>query len=527
MIKILNFLCDVLMTTGPKIVLTAPATEMSNHYGKIFLGFGACISNPPFPLWFTKLLFYPSVKHKDGRAVFAPYNLRKIEATLLEGDFNEDEVITVHPNRLDKTITPQTRVVGITVMDPLGLGPTSLTFSSIFNGETATYTEFKKLMMKLSTFNLKSIVGGPGAWQLYYTKDAQEKYRISTLVLGEGESIASQLFKAAVEGGGLPKVAFGEDLDVEQIPVIKNPSICGLVEISRGCGRNCQFCIPTVRGKRDHPIKRIIDEVKINVNAGLRNACLHAEDTLMYGSGPENRFRPKREKVLELFSKVIAERKTMHFGVSHVALSTIAADPKLLEEINELMCIGKNRHASFFGYQTGIETGSVKLIKKYMGGKPLPFKPEQWPEVVAQAFGVSKDYRWIPASTIIMGLPGETVDDVTASLELVDKLKDTPSFIVPQFFVPITETILENKTIFDVAGMKEEHWQLLIKCLDHSVRWANLLRTLYFKQDSPLLKLGYWLGYRGLYLFAMIGGIAATRRLGLKIKQLKKELNFS
>ncbi len=501
---------------SPKVVLTAPATEMSTHYDKIFLGFGACIPNPPFPPWFTRLLFYPSVKHNNGKAAFAPYNLRKIEAALLMDSFSEEEVVTVHPNHLAKSVTGKTKVVGITVMDPLGLGPTSLTFSSIFKGESATFTEFEKLMKKLAEFNLKIIIGGPGAWQLYYTKDAQEKYKISTLVLGEGESIAPKLFSAAVEGQTLPKIAFGEDLILERIPTIKNPSICGLVEISRGCGRNCQFCMPTVRGKRDIPIEKIVEEAKLNLRAGICETCLHAEDALMYGSGPENRFKPRREKVLELLSKVVKEGKLPRFGFSHIALSTIAADPKLIEDINDLIDIGGKNSMSLFGYQTGIETGSIKLIRKYMGGKPLPFKPEEWPEVVTQAFGTSKDYKWIPASTIIMGLPDEAEDDVIASLELIDKLKDVPSFIVPQFFVPITETTLEKKTIFDINGMKDEHWQLLLKCIDHSVHWADLLRSLYFKNDSQLLRLGYWLGYRGLYLFAWIGGIATTHRLNLK-----------
>ena len=32
--------------------------------------------------------------------------------------------------------------------------------------------------------------------------------------------------------------------------------------------------------------------------------------------------------------------------------------------------------------ETGIETGSVRLMRKYMAGKMLPYKPEQWREIV-------------------------------------------------------------------------------------------------------------------------------------------------
>lgn len=41
--------------------------------------------------------------------------------------------------------------------------------------------------------------------------------------------------------------------------------------------------------------------------------------------------------------------------------------------------------------ETGIETGSTRLLRKYMAGKPLPFTPEEWGELVPQAFGILND----------------------------------------------------------------------------------------------------------------------------------------
>ncbi|MFH1328482.1 MAG: radical SAM protein [Candidatus Bathyarchaeota archaeon] len=505
---------------GYKIVLTAPATEMSDHYKKIFVGFGACISDPPFPRWFVKLLFYPPVSHHKGRVDYAPYAIRKIEANLLENGFSEDDLIMVHPNHLNKVVGPETKIVGITVMDPLGLGPTSLTFSSFLHGDSATYIEFKNLMKTecFKKYNPKIVVGGMGAWQLYAVKDAQEKYGLSTVVIGEGEKIVPELFEKSVNGEDSPKVIFAEEPVTEQVPVIRNPSVGGLVEISRGCGRNCQFCVPTLRRKWDSPIEKIVKEIKVNLEGKCPSICLHAEDALIYGSGPSDRFRPNRDKVVELFTKVTQATNGLPIaiGVSHVSPAPIAADPTLVSSISEILQIGKVDHARLFGYQIGIETGSVRLIKKFMAGKPLPYKPEEWPDVVELAFGISKDFKWVPAATLIMGLPGETVDDVNASLELMDRLKDCPSFIVPQFFMPITDTIMENQKTFDTKNMFPEHWQLLNKCTDHSVRWADHLRTLYFAPESPFLRFGFWLGYRLLYMFAFFGGRKASKKYGYK-----------
>ncbi|MFQ5998912.1 MAG: B12-binding domain-containing radical SAM protein, partial [Candidatus Bathyarchaeia archaeon] len=492
---------------SPKIVLTAPANEMSNHHGKIFTGFGASISDPPFPVWFTRRLFYPPTKHANGRACHAPYGLRKVEAALVANGFSD--LVVVHPYMLGKTVGPETKAIGISCMDPLNLGPTSLTFSSIFRGEAATYIEFKKMMRNpvFKKFNPKIIAGGPGAWQLHMVRDAQQRYGIDTVVLGAGEKVLIELFSKAINEIDLPKTVFAPEPDDEEIAPIKYPSVGGLVEVSRGCGRRCQFCLPDMRERKDFPIARVVKEIRINHDAGANSICLHAEDVMIYGTGPFEKFRPNREKLMQLFTTAVEATKHRRIGIgmSHSSLPPIACDPHAVSLISDVLEIGKSKRAPLLGYQTGIESGSTRIMKKYMGGKSLPYRPEEWPEVVEMAFGTSKDYGWVPTATLIMGMPGETVDDVNASIDLVDDVKDTPSFIVPQFFTPITETILENETIFDVTKMFPEHWKLLARCLEHSVRWADHLRTLYFSPESRTLQVGYWLGYKLLYFFANWG----------------------
>ena len=64
------------------------------------------------------------------------------------------------------------------------------------------------------------------------------------------------------------------------------------------------------------------------------------------------------------------------------------------------------------GSQTGIETGSPRLIAKHMRGKPAPAAPDEWPEIVVQALGLLHDQNWVIAGTLVTGLPGETEDDV-------------------------------------------------------------------------------------------------------------------
>jgi len=91
----------------------------NNHFIAFFAGFG----KGPFPLTFMRKTVYPPVeRNPNGRARFAPYGLRKVEAMLLESGFTEKEVAVVHPDDLEDFIGSETKVVGISSMDPTGMG---------------------------------------------------------------------------------------------------------------------------------------------------------------------------------------------------------------------------------------------------------------------------------------------------------------------------------------------------------------------------------------------------------------------
>jgi radical SAM superfamily enzyme YgiQ (UPF0313 family) len=188
---------------------------------------------------------------------------------------------------------------------------------------------------------------------------------------------------------------------------------------------------------------------------------------LRYGArGPV----PNEGKVIELISEAL--KLTPHVWISHFAFSSVAAKPKLVERITEML----SSAASDFTYlagQVGIETGSVGMVKKHMAGKALPFRPEEWPEVVVEAHKILAENKWIPCSTLIIGLPGETPADTMRTIELLDRIKDYMSLVVPLFFVPIGG--LEGGRFFGVKDMRPDHWQLMAACLRHDLRWVDEL----------------------------------------------------
>ncbi len=470
---------------GYPIILTTDRTLASDYNGSIFVGFGASFPKV-LPSFLYDPLFAPSLPHDNGVMEFGHCGSRKIEASLLKDGFDEDEVVIGHPDHLDKLIGPATEAIGITTHDPLGLGPASTTFSNLVEGEPYSSHYFKNLVDNplLREYDVDVVVGGPGVWQLD-DKRIMEKYNVDSIVKGEGENAAPEIFKKALDGEKLPKKAKGEVVPAEEIPNIQGPTINGLIEISRGCGRGCDFCNPTLLNLRHRPIEDILEEIRSNIEGRNDKVILHAEDVLRYGADD---LVPKPSKLMELLREV--KELIDHIGFSHVALASAAAKPGLIEDITELLDIGSDEYP-LFSAQVGLETGSTRLAKKHLRGKSKPFDPEEWPSVVRQSIKIMDDNDWVPCLTVIMGLPGETGDDVMDTMELLDDIWDRDFLIVPLMFVPLGTS--HGEDFFTREDMLPEHWQLLAECIKKDFEMTPDLIEDVAKMDdvSMLKKYGY------------------------------------
>src|ERR1700752_1038555 len=67
----------------------------------------------------------------------------------------------------------------------------------------------------------------------------------------------------------------------------------------------------------------------------------------------------------------------------------------------------------------GLETGSVRMAKQIMPSKGVPFPIEEWQSVFIRGLEVMKKNNWSPAATLIVGNPGETDEDVRATIDLI------------------------------------------------------------------------------------------------------------
>jgi radical SAM superfamily enzyme YgiQ (UPF0313 family) len=482
---------------GYKVVLTADRTLMSEYNGSIFLGFSACVPRGLIPdrLYFS--LFCPPIEaNEDDSAKYAPCGTRKIEAALLNNGFKREDVIVARPEYLEKVVGSNTKVLAITENDPLGMGPATSTFTQLFGGQAYMAVKFKELLKypAVQMHKPKIVVGGSGAWQLE-DREIRNRLGIDCAVIGEGEKVVSSVFEKAVNDEQLPEVVYGEVVPEDEIPAIKEATIDGIIEIARGCGRGCDFCIPTLQRYRCLSIDHILKEVEVNLRAG-RRPLLHAEDVLRYKA---KGLEINKEAVVDLFKTVRNYPGVDSVAISHFALSSVASAPDLVEEISDILDAGKD--GGWLSGQTGIETGSPQLIKDHMIGKCKPFKSEDWPQVVVDAFQILSENSWVPVATLIIGLPGETEKDIELTIDLIKELRTFKSLIVPLFLV--SEGGLRNRAeSFSVDKMTRKHSELFLKCWEHNLDWSDTFLKEYFLTKSGVK--GY--GLRLVFSYAVKQG---------------------
>lgn len=463
---------------GYPIVLTASRAEANEYDDNPFAAF-LCT----FPKKMSVLLLRDHLENipsnNDGTAQRTIYGLRKVES-LLTREFGEENIVVAHYDQLHRFIGKDTKIVGISSMDPMGLAYVSTTYNSLigFGGEALNAAEFEKLIThpSIQQYKPKIIVGGAGSWQINEA-GTQKKWGIDVLFQGEGEEDLISVFKKILNNEAVEPYFVANKPDRKKIPPITHAACYGMVEITRGCGRGCQFCSPTNRTKYSFPLDYIMKEVKTNVEGGSSTIFTVTEDIFLYKSKP--RFIPNREEIVKLYKTIASYPGVEYILLSHASLAPVIYDQKLLEELSPILLektrwtpeLHKSYSKRFVSVEVGIETGSVRLMKKYMKGKALPYNVDNWPELVVQGVGIMNDYDWWPLCTIMTGQPDETEDDVRATLDLIDDLRNhhAKMFYTPVLFIPLKEAILGNRRRTNLKNLSELQWEVIARCWKYNI----------------------------------------------------------
>jgi radical SAM superfamily enzyme YgiQ (UPF0313 family) len=476
---------------GVPIVITAPLTETIDHAGYFIQ-----MSMASLPMWLEGVLNrkYPQWRNlewnADGSARYMPAGARVLEAALLRR-FPAEDIVCCYPDALHRFIGPRTRIVAVSTHNPLGVTFAAGVYTSIFGSTkepiNAHYARelFSTIQASPWRGSFQVVVGGSGGWQITQT-NAFERLGVDSVIEGRSESAQTlELFEMALRGDKLPRhvdVAHPKTRDAILFP--DKRTTFGVVEMTTGCGRRCQFCVPDLNPQIDLPKEKILAAVRANVRDGNRQISLATEDMFIWGQVHTDTpfYFPNREALLSLYADVVNTPGVEQHVLSHATIAPAVVDPVLMRKLSALLLEKSPIHLAHLSTHPkrkalvpliGLETGSVSLAKRIMPSKGMPFPIEEWPSVIVRGLEVLNANNWFPAMTLIVGSPGETDEDCRATIDLIYEVERRGlfAFFIPSIFTPLHDTrMATQKGVTETRQLTPLQWQLMMKCWKMNLR---------------------------------------------------------
>src|SRR5262245_40399127 len=479
------------VSDGALIVLTAPLTETIDHAGYFIQ-----MSMASLPMWLEGILNrkYPKWRdveyNEDGTARYMPAGVRVLEASLLRR-YPQADIASCYPADLHKFIGPDTRVVAVSTHNPLGVTFAAGVYTSIFGTSRQPINShyarelFATIKANPHRANFQVMVGGSGGWQITQT-NAYDELSVDCVVEGRSEAEDTlALFDQALRGERLPKqvdVQHPKSRDAILFP--DKRTTFGVVEMTTGCGRRCQFCVPDLNPQIDLPKDKIMSAVRANVRDGNKQISLATEDMFIWGQvhTPTPFYFPNREALIDLYGAIVDTPGVEQHVLSHSTIAPAVVDPVLIRDLTNRIIDKSPIHIPMLSSHPkkkalvpliGLETGSIRMAKQVMPSKAVPFPIDEWQSVVIRGLEILNENNWFPAMTLIVGNPGETDDDNKATLDLIYEVERRGlfAFFIPSIFTPLHDTRMEDKKgVSQTRELTPLQWQLMMKCWKMNLR---------------------------------------------------------
>jgi radical SAM superfamily enzyme YgiQ (UPF0313 family) len=469
---------------GVPVVLTAPLTESIDH-----AGFFIQMSLASIPGWMEWVIDkkYPAWRDvpvgEDGSAGTAPAGLRVVEAVLAR-EFGRENVVVCYPDDLGKFLGPETRVVGISTHNPLGTTFAAGVYASIFGSsrEPVNSIYARKMFATIKSHPnrdaFKVILGGSGSWQIGET-ETHDEFGIDCVVNGRAEAHETiEIFRKAWNREELPRhLEAHHPMDLAKLVTPESRTSFGVVEMTTGCGRRCSFCQPDLNPRISFPKEEIMKAVAANVEAGNKQISLATEDMFVWRTDEAGLpfFVPNRAELVDLYRSITEHPGVEQATLSHSTIAPALVDPDLIRELSDILldkspirlkAVSTHPEGRALAPLIGIETGSVRIAKKIMAGKALPFDIKYWPHIVLEGLEVLNRNNWFPVCTLIVGSPDETDEDSKATLDMLYEAERRGLYCmwVPSIFTPLVRTRMEKaEGVRETQQLTKLQWQVIMK----------------------------------------------------------------
>jgi len=451
----------------PAVILVADRT-LSANYKILFEGIFSTMQTTQVPQTVMQTFLSPPVMTDTlGRAKTAPLGLRRLESALLKfAGLSAEDVVCTTPQALPKLLGPWVKVVAVSSSDPLGRGMSNTTTMNFSKGELYTSFWTRRMMEALAfakhRYDFKIAVGGAGAWQWVYNPEEAASFDIDVVFEGYFESLGPELFMNLINGHQTKDYICEMDTAVDKIQPMNGASMLGVVELSRGCGRGCKFC--TMAGKKMRHVcpDTILADLETNVAHGVTSVVSSSEDFFRYGSAG---LKPDFDKLQDLLVQMKKIKGLSFMQIDHGNVtSVLQLTDEQLTEIRSLLSWASK--TDYLWVNMGAESANGHLVAATCPGKIKPFRAEDWQDLVREAAERMTRNGFFSVFSIILGLPGETPDDVARTLRLVKYLATKRAAVFPIFYEPILTDEIRTGQRFTLKKMRADHLELYKTCYE-------------------------------------------------------------
>ncbi len=460
----------------PAVVLV-PDRTLSGDYRVLFEGIFATMQTTQVPEMVMRRFVSPKVgTDSEGRARISPLGLRRMEASLLaHTDLSASDVVCTTPEALPELLGPWVKVVAFSSSDPLGMGMSNTTTNCFCKGELYTRKWTRELLGGIrdakQRYGFKVVAGGAGAWQWLAAPETARRFGIDTVFSGFFETKGPALFNSLIEGKDAPAEIQERGTCVDALTTIVNPSMLGIVELSRGCGKGCSFCTMASVPMQHLSEATVVADLMQNVQSGVTSCVVGSEDFFRYGSrGTSVDF----EAIRSLLEQIHELNDLSFLQLDHANISSVLQlDQSQLREIRRLLAFGEQ--TPYLWVNLGVESADGFLVSGNSPGKIAPFRPDDWPDMVREASDRLIRCGFFPVLSIVLGLPGETPSHVRKTLSLINELVSRPLVVFPVFYEPVVMYHDERSSPFRLERMREDHFELFTTCYEQNFRYVPKL----------------------------------------------------
>ncbi len=291
------------------------------------------------------------------------------------------------------------------------------------------------------------IIGVMGCMAQLHQGKIQERAPYVDLVFGSPSIARVGELVAQVRAGQRPLLETGEGALVK---ITARPDAAhrlkAFVTVMEGCDKHCTFCVvPTTRGReRSHPPATIVEEIRGLAAVGCREVTLLGQTVNAYGHD----LTPPTDLA------ALLEQVDGIDGIERIRFTTsnpYNLTPRLIRAIRDVPKVVEYLHLP-------LQSGSDRILERMNRG----YTRARYLELIGELREAVED---IALSTdLIVGFPGETEEDFTRTVEMVERVgydnvfvfrysrrPDTPAAAMPDQ-IPDDVKARRNSALLEIAG---------------------------------------------------------------------------